>query len=96
MGIVEQTRAGIVVRVRVKPRAARDEMIGVDARGVSVSVRAAPERGKANVAVIKVLARVLGVPASSLSLRSGEASRDKRILIVGLDVAEVRARLGLV
>lgn len=93
--VVDETRAGPVVRVRARPRARRDAIEGVDARGLRVAVRAAPERGKANAAVLRVLAGALGVPVASLELASGDAARDKRVLVRGLTVGEVRARLGL-
>lgn len=92
---IERTRTGIVLRVRVKPRASRDEITGTGPRGVLISVRAAPEKGKANAAVLKVLARRLSVPQRALTIASGEGARDKRILVEGLNVDEVRARLGI-
>jgi hypothetical protein len=92
MGHVDDTRAGPIVRVRVRARAGRDEVIVEDAV-VRVFVRAAPERGKANEAVLRALAKRLGLPMSALELVKGETSRDKRILVRGVDAAAVRARL---
>lgn len=92
---VDVTRAGVVLRVRVQPRTSRDEVAGRDARGLIVTVRAAPEKGKANAAVLKVLARRLSVPQRALTIASGERARDKRILVEGLNADEVRARLGV-
>ncbi len=53
---------------------------------------AAPERGKANRSVLEILGEALGLPPSSLRLLSGEASRDKTVL-VPLPPAEVASRL---
>jgi uncharacterized protein len=90
--VVEDTKAGPVVRVRAKPNASRDAVI-VDGRGVRIEVRAAPDRGKATEAVLRTFATFLGVKKAAVSLASGPSSRDKRILVSGLTVDEVRARL---
>ena len=91
---IETTAAGAVLRVRVKPQAPRAGLQGEHGDGsLKVSVRAAPERGKANDEVIEVLAKVLGVRRASLSLVSGETSRSKRVLVEGLTADAVREKL---
>jgi len=67
---------GAVFAVRVTPRAARNAVTAADG-GLRVSVTAAPENGKANAAVAKLLAAALGVPKSSLTLIRGATARDK-------------------
>lgn len=91
--MLEETRAGPVLRVKVRPRASRDAVVGIDAGALRVSVRAAPERGKANDAVCKAIASWLGLRARDVSLVSGDATRDKRVLVQGIDVETLRARL---
>jgi len=56
-------------------------------------VRAAPEAGKANEAVCRLLARVLGLPPSAVVIARGASSREKLVQIEGLDGEEVRRRL---
>ena len=56
-------------------------------------VAAAPEQGKANNAVLALLAETLAVPRSSVSLVSGGASRDKIVELTGLDPEEIDRRL---
>jgi uncharacterized protein (TIGR00251 family) len=64
---------------------AREERVGpLHAGALRVAVQAAPEKGKANRAVLEVLARALGVPRSSLSVVRGETSRRKEIRIEGM------------
>jgi uncharacterized protein (TIGR00251 family) len=66
--------------LRVTPRAKADAIIGwrCAARDeLDVRVRAAPEDGKANAAVIKMLARSLGIPKSAIELVRGHTSRTK-------------------
>jgi len=57
-------------------------------------VTAAPEGGKANDAVLKLLANRLDLPGKSLTLVSGPSSRDKIVELHGLDTAEAERRLG--
>jgi uncharacterized protein len=86
---------GATLRLRVAPGARRDEVLGLHGDALKVAVRAPPERGRANEAVIDLLAKRLGVPRARLSLERGAASRDKTVRIEGLDPAEVRRLLCL-
>lgn len=84
--------------VRLTPGASSDRIDGwdVDADGrpvLKVRVRARPVEGEANVALIKLLAKTLGVPKSAVSLDRGGQSRTKMISIAGLSDEELRARL---
>lgn len=67
---------GTVIAVRVTPKAARNAIVLRDG-AIRVSVTVAPEGGKANAAVQKLLAKALGVPKSRLRLSRGETARDK-------------------
>ncbi|SMH49851.1 DUF167 domain-containing protein [Maritimibacter sp. HL-12] len=69
-------QSGAEIAVRVTPRAARN-MVTVTETGLKVSVTTVPEDGKANAAVIKLVAHALGVPKSALTLTRGATSRDK-------------------
>ncbi len=69
-------RSGATVAVRVTPRAATNAIVLRDG-AIRVAVTAAPEGGKANAAVQKLLAKALGVPKSRLRLIRGESARDK-------------------
>ncbi|MEA2026686.1 MAG: DUF167 domain-containing protein [Chloroflexota bacterium] len=83
----------VVVVLRVTPRSSRDAVEGVDDEGaLRVRVTAAPADGAANKAVIKLVAKALGVPKSALTLVSGASSRHKRLRLDGFDAALVRAR----
>lgn len=67
---------GARIAVRVTPKAARNVVVASDV-GLRVYVTAAPEGGKANAAVVKLLSKALGVPKSRLLLLRGATSRDK-------------------
>jgi len=79
--------------LRVSPGARRTEIVGRHGDGWKVRVTAAAERGKANAAVVRLLADTLGVQPDAVSVVAGRASRDKVVEISGLDQAEVRRRL---
>lgn len=84
--------------VRLQPGAAADRIDGwmSDAEGRSllkVRVRARPIEGDANDALIRLLAKSLGVPKSSVSVGRGAQSRSKMIVVQGLDDEELRLRL---
>lgn len=80
--------------VKVASKSSEDVVQGWVGDALKVRVRAAPERGKANAAVVKLLARSLGVSGSSLRIVSGPTSPRKVVEIDGLTEAEVRRRLG--
>ena len=87
-----------VVAIRVTPRSARPGIggwrAGADGRDqLEVRVAEAPADGAANAAVVKLLAKALGVSRAEVRLVSGAASRHKRVA-VPFDVQEFRRRLG--
>ena len=91
---------GCRLTVRLTPKSSKDAIEGVEAladgrRVLKARVRAAPEKGKANAALVKLLAKTLDLPASSIRIETGATARLKS---VGLDARpdEVAARLGLV
>jgi len=86
--------AAAVLRVRVHPRARRDEIVGWREGVLHVRVTAPPLKGKANEAVINLLAQALGVKRSEVRLVSGEKSRDKLVEVKGLSAAALGERLG--
>lgn len=83
-----------LLRLRVQPRAARDEVLGWQGEHLRVRVTAPPVDGEANAAVGRLLARRLGVAPSAVQVVAGHRGRDKRVRIRGLSAGEVRRRLG--
>ena len=80
------------LRLRVSPKAKRNAVQGLRGDALKVSVTAAPERGRANDAVIALLAEALDLPASSIELVSGAASKDK-VVEIPLSSDEIARRL---
>lgn len=82
------TSDGLVVAVRLTPRASRAAIEGVreDAAGgrvLAVKVTAVPEKGKANAALEKLLAKALGVAPTRVQVVGGATSRNKDVLVRG-------------
>jgi len=84
---------GALLAVRVQPRGRRTEVLGWRDAALRVRVTAPPEDGRANRAVIDLLARTFQVPRSSIALVGGAASRDKLFRIGTRSLDELRARL---
>jgi uncharacterized protein len=84
---------GCTLPVRAQPGARRNVLVGEHGAALKVAVTAAPERGKANKAIVDLLRKTLGVKGSQIELLSGETSHDKRFLIRGVPPAELQARL---
>jgi uncharacterized protein (TIGR00251 family) len=95
------TDAGVLLAVRLTPRAARDAIDGIaaDADGrplLKIRLTAPPVDGKANAALIAFLARILSLRKADIVIRSGESGRTKLLLLAG-DGASLLSRLdGLV
>ena len=83
------------VRLRVSPGASRAAIVGRHGEGWKLRVTAAPERGKANDAVLALLAETLAVPRSSVKLVSGGGSRDKIVELAGIEPDEIERRLAI-
>ncbi len=84
---------GAAISVKAVPGSSRDKIAGVLGDRLKVNVSAAPEKGKANQAVARLLADALGIPPRDVVLRAGETRPQKEFIIANLSAAEVRARL---
>jgi uncharacterized protein len=82
-----------VLVVRVTPRAGRDEISGWHGEELRVRLRAPPVDGRANEALVRLIASRLRVPPSSIELITGATARIKRLRVGGLSEAELRQRL---
>ena len=84
---------GTVIAVYAQPRASRSAVSGLYDGMVKVALAASPVDGKANKALLRFLADVLGVSRSSVSLVAGKTGRRKRVLAAGCDPERVAAAL---
>lgn len=91
--MIEQTREGAVLTVRVIPRAAKSLVAGVRGGALLVRLKAPPVDGAANAALLDLLAATFGVPRRTLTILSGDRGRTKRVRLAGLGPADAAARL---
>jgi uncharacterized protein (TIGR00251 family) len=73
------------ITVRVQPGAGKDELVYYRDNVLKIRVKAPPEKGKANEAVISYLGKITGLPKSSIGIIKGATSRNKLIFIEGID-----------
>jgi hypothetical protein len=93
----QMIEGGLRVAVRLQPKASRDEIVGVEAgpgraAHLKVRVTAAPESGKANAALEKLLAKTWRIAPSLVSVVTGGKSREKSVMISG-DGAALRQKI---
>jgi uncharacterized protein YggU (UPF0235/DUF167 family) len=79
--------------IKVSTKASRSGATGWLGDVLKISVTAAPERGKANAAVVRLLAGLLGVPPSAIRIERGAATSRKVLEVAGLDPDELERRM---
>jgi uncharacterized protein (TIGR00251 family) len=83
---------GIVLAMRLTPRASRDGIDGLKEGRIQARVRAVPEDGRANAALVELVADEIGVPKSTVEVTAGHIARLKSVTIKG-DAAALEARV---
>jgi len=84
---------GCTLAVRVHPGARKNDIAGIHAGAVKISLTAPPVDGRANEALIEFIADLLRVPRARVALVSGASSRMKLLRITGKSAADVQAAL---
>ncbi len=87
---------GASFAVRVQPRARRNAIVGELGDALKIALTAPPVDGRANQACIEFFAELLDLSRSSVTIASGQSSRNKVIRVTGIAIAELKKRLGLV
>jgi uncharacterized protein len=91
---IKQREEGVTIRVKVTPNAGRDSLNAVEGDRLGVKLKSPPVEGKANKSLVKFIGKKLGVAPSFISILYGHSSREKVLLVSGVDEATVRKRLG--
>ena len=94
MFAIHEHDSTITFAVKVHPRAKKNAITGEFRDALKVSLTSPPVEGRANEACIEFFAKLLKVPRSSVTIASGQTSRNKVIRIAGLTAQQVRERLG--
>lgn len=93
LAVLDATRGGVVLRLRVRPGARKDMVVDVHGDALRLRVSAPAVDGRANRAVEALVADVLGVDRGQVRLTAGARARQKRVRVAGLDLARAEARL---
>ena len=91
--LFESRKDGVVVRVHVQPGAGRTAVSGRHGSALKLRVAAPPADGRANEAVVALLAKTFGVKPAAVRIESGATSRIKRVKVDGVDADTVAATL---
>ena len=89
----EDVDDGCTLAVRVRPGAKKNDVAGIHAGAVKISLTAPPVDGRANEALIEFVAELLRIPRAGIAILSGASSRMKVLRITGKSAAEVQAAL---
>jgi len=92
---LKKTGTNTLIMIHVQPRASIDRIMGLHGDRLKVQVKAPPVDNKANSAVQKLLSKILKIPRSKITLKSGASSRQKTFLIEGIGPAQVFSRLNI-
>jgi hypothetical protein len=90
---IRQRAGGAVLAVKAVPGSSRDRLAGVLGEALKVTTAAAAEKGRANQAILRLLARAVGVDRRSVTLLSGHTAARKEVLFEGLSAEDLRSAL---
>jgi len=90
---LHETSSGVTFAVKVQPRARRNAIVGELGDALKIALTAPPVDGRANQACIDYFANLLNLPRSSITIASGQSSRNKVIRVVGISADELKRRL---
>jgi len=93
MFTINENKAGVSFAVKVHPRAKRDAMVGDIGDALKLDLKAPPIDGRANEACIEFFAKLLKVPRASVTIASGQTSREKVVRISGITAEQLRQRI---
>lgn len=86
---------GFLIRVKAVPGASRSRIVGLLGDRLKIAVAVPPQAGRANQAIIELLAQTLGIPQRQITLISGLAQPQKTLHVAGCDIGQIKARLNL-
>jgi uncharacterized protein (TIGR00251 family) len=93
MVAIKESAGGVTFAVKVHPRARKNAITGVVGDALKLALTAPPVEGRANQAVIEFFADLFQIPRSSVTIASGETSRNKVIRIAGVSKPAAEQRL---
>lgn len=95
MSMIAKTKDGVTLSVYVQPKASKTEFVGLHGDALKFRVAAPPIEGEANTELCRHLAKLFSLPQRGVSISSGQASRNKRIQLIGVTEEELRTTFKL-
>ena len=90
---IQEQENGLTLNIKVKPKAKQNAILGIRADALLIAVTSPPDKGKANRAVIELIASELNIPRSAVEIISGKTNPQKVLRISGLTLSELRKKL---
>ena len=90
---MHESVAGISFKVRIQPRAKRNAILGEIGDALKIALTAPPIDDRGNEACVQFLAEALKVPRSSITIVSGQRSRNKVIRVAGISIDALQSKL---
>ena len=85
--------SAVSLSIHVQPKSSRTRIAGLHGDALKLCITSPPVDGKANAAVIQFFAKLFKIPKTAVTIASGEASRDKRLILAGISAAQAEAVL---
>ncbi len=89
MSAVRESNGVVTLAVKVVPRASKNQIAGMEGDAVKIRLNAPPVEGKANDALVKFLAEVLGVSRAQIEIVTGHTSRHKVVRVRGVTARQM-------
>ncbi len=86
---IKETEDGIIIPAKIQPNSSKEKVMGEYAEKLKIAVTSPPEKGKANKAIVKALAKWLNIKTSDIQIVSGEKSKDKEIFVRNITEKDV-------
>ncbi|MDA7618079.1 MAG: DUF167 domain-containing protein [Verrucomicrobiota bacterium] len=86
---IQQTPEGILLSLRVQPRSHRTEILGPMGEALKIRISAPPVDDAANACLLHFLSKELKIPKSRIQLTKGRNARNKRVLLIGLNISDL-------
>ena len=91
----QTTPEGVIISLHVLPNAPKNEVIGEYNGALKIKIKSPPVDGKANAEITAFLANQLALPKKRVEILKGDKSKQKKVLILGLSIAQIRSLLQL-
>jgi len=92
-GCLKETPNGVELRLLAQPNSSRTGFEGIQENALKIKITAPPVEGQANKACLKLLSKALGVPQGAMTIKAGQKTRRKTVLITGAAIQEIERRI---